>query len=1074
MKHTKLLTILALGLAVFSCRPKDPEPAPKVPQAPVIQSASLKGVNGEAKVKVGAPVKFTAEVSVVNSTLETYTVEVKKDGAIIASAGGVLEGTKATIEETLELDIDAATLAAEFTPSVYIKVTNADEQYAEKTLAASDVVSIFPPELLPQMYILDNAGHVYELSAMTQKGRYRTYVDISEIGSSLTVAEKITADNTADGQTWTFNTPVSDKGLKYIGYDAVSGELFWMINHTVTLDRTKMATDGPYNVFWSQELIPNCEVVFLNYADNLLLQSDRFADVEDNKARYTGNYSEKFEVYYIADEKTNWLTVKGQWSDNSVIWVTGENASAPMSPYCEVHPLNWFAGNPDCAFSALTLVKETENVYSVVMYMKPNFGIKLYDYWSWANELAWTSTTPDTIVISPMEEDPETGKVDGNYGNAGPSFTEGLWKLSYNKLSKEVSLEKYNGRIADPVKGGTYVPDPDDPDDPNPPVEGAPLYLVDNTGASWAMSLASGTKYITDAATSDVGTSFVFAEKLTAEGAIDWSGKVYGKDGEIAEGGSYIDLDAAYAKQSTKPWMIYYDTASHEVVYKEGIWADGMGDLENGTKVIWVQTLPHNAEVHFFGFEKPVSKMVNRAVFDSFDDAAGVARYIGVSENYEIYYRPEQGWIILSNNICAKQMLLIGKNASFGQEPYTEFPIIETDIPRVAGQTLPLNRLDEHNYSAYIYMAENASFQLYTDYSWGALNNTWESATPGIVTRENFYAKLGAEFYPGEYQITYNDEANTFTLVAKSPKPAPKPLESLYLVNDAGTVWNMSVVSGLHFCTNDSAAEVGTSFVFAEKVNDGAIDWSARVYGMKDGKIAQIVEGGDYIPIDPAYATYNKKPWKIGFDADAMEVVYREGIWKSGFGDLGNGTSVIWVQTLPHNAEVFFYGFDKPIAQMVNLAVFDRIDEVNVCARYIGVSENYEMYFRPEQGWIILTNNICAKQKLLIGKNASFGQAPYTEFPIIETDIPRLAGQTLPLNRIDEDTYSAYIYMAADSSFQLYTDYTWGSLNSTWESSTPGIVTRENFYAKLGAEFTPGLYQVTYKESANTFSLTAK
>jgi len=160
MKHTKLLTILALGLAVFSCRPKDPEPAPKVPQAPVIQSASLKGVNGEAKVKVGAPVRFTAEVSVVNSTLETYTVEVKKDGAIIASAGGVLEGTKATIEETLELDIDAAILAAEFTPSVYIKVTNADEQYAEKTLAASDVVSIFPPELLPQMYLLDNAGHV--------------------------------------------------------------------------------------------------------------------------------------------------------------------------------------------------------------------------------------------------------------------------------------------------------------------------------------------------------------------------------------------------------------------------------------------------------------------------------------------------------------------------------------------------------------------------------------------------------------------------------------------------------------------------------------------------------------------------------------------------------------------------------------------------------------------------------------------------------------------------------------------------------------------------------------------------
>ncbi|MCQ2143695.1 MAG: hypothetical protein MJY56_06475, partial [Bacteroidales bacterium] len=116
----------------------------------------------------------------------------------------------------------------------------------------------------------------------------------------------------------------------------------------------------------------------------------------------------------------------------------------------------------------------------------------------------------------------------------------------------------------------------------------------------------------------------------------------------------------------------------------------------------------------------------------------------------------------------------------------------------------------------------------------------------------------------------------------------------------------------------------------------------------------------------------------------------------------------------------------------------------------------------------------CAKQNLLIGQNASFGQAPYTEYPIIETDIPRISGQTLPLNRLTADTYVAYIYMGADSSFQLYTNYAWGALNQDWTSTTPDIVTRENFYAKLGADFTPGLYKITYNETDNTFTLEAK
>nr|AIF26779.1 hypothetical protein [uncultured bacterium fosmid pJB92C9] len=1071
MRHfsAKMLLIAATAL-FFSCQ-KEQQEEKKDPQAPVIAAAALTGVNGETTVRAGAPVKFTADVTVQNSELDTYTIEIKKGDDVIGLAGGILSGASAKIEETIEVAVNPQTLEAEFTPTVYVKVTNKNDQYVEKTLDAASVCKICPPSLMDVYYMVDNNGACYELSKMADKGCYRSYVDLEGIGANITICEKVTGTGAVDpsGKTWAFETPTSEFGLKYIGFNAITEELFKMVNYTVTMNRLEMDKDcNKWNVYWEQVLVPDCEVVFLNFNDKMKLQSNRFANAVDNTARYIGDYGEKFECYYVDD--TNWFIIKGQWSDNTVVWVTGEGASLPMDPYTDGHPLDWFKGNPDCAYSAVSCVRESESVYSALLYMKETFAIKLYDYWSWANELAWTSITPETIVISPMEEDPETGKVDGNYGNAGPAFTEGFYTLTYNKLTKEVSLVAYTGSFCGTIAGKEGP-------GPEPPTPGtSDLYLVNGDGSAASMELVNGTKFITKDG-NVAGSTFVFAEKLTEAGAIDWSGKVYGMKGgvisEISEGGDYIARDPVYDVYGKTPWKVYFDTAKKELTYQEGIAKTGMGDMGDGTLVIWVLPLPHNCEFFVDGFDKALSKMVNLAVFDNIDDSKGTARYIGYSENYETYYRKDQGWLILTNNICKQQLLLIGKNASFGQEPYTEYPIIETDIPRTPGQTLPLNRLNEDEYSSYIYMADDASFQVYTNYAWGALNNTWESDTPNLVTRENFYAKLGTDFVPGLYQITFNMNTNKVKLEVVEPEP-PTPLNTLYLVNGDGSTDEMVLVEGKKFITKDGNA-VGSTFVFAEKLTEaGAIDWSGRVYGMKKGAISQISEGGDYISRDPIYDVYGKTPWKVYFDADAKEVIYQEGVAKSGMGDMGDGTLVIWVLPLPHNCEFFVDGFDKNLSEMVNLAVFDNIDDTKGTARYIGYGENYETYYRKDQGWLILTNNICKQQMLMIGKNASFGQSPYTEYPIIETDIPRTPGQTLPLNRLTEDTYSSYIYMADDASFQIYTNYAWGALNNTWESTTPNLVTRENFYAKLGTDFVPGLYQVTFNNTTNEVTLVSK
>ena len=78
--------------------------------------------------------------------------------------------------------------------------------------------------------------------------------------------------------------------------------------------------------------------------------------------------------------------------------------------------------------------------------------------------------------------------------------------------------------------------------------------------------------------------------------------------------------------------------------------------------------------------------------------------------------------------------------------------------------------------------------------------------------------------------------------------------------------------------------------------------------------------------------------------------------------------------------EIYFFGFDKPIKDLVNCAVFKGIDEVNCCARYIGVSDNYELRYRPEQGWLAFGNWISSatNKYTLIGKNASIPQRPNT------------------------------------------------------------------------------------------------
>ena len=677
MRYLKSFLILAAAsVLAFSCKKDEPAVVTK-PEAPVIENASLKGLNGESVVIAGNNVKFSATLKVKGSKLGKFSLEIKKEAEVLASAEFELEGTEALVEKEFDLPLSPVTLDAPFWPDVTMKVTNTDDMFTEEKLAQENNVQITTPELFDALYLVDSNGKVWQMSPTATKGSYRTEGDLTGLGSSFSIVSKLNEDNTIDnsGKVWTFDTPdTGEYGIKWIAFDQFTEQISKMLDLTIPIDFSKMANDQGNSVFWSFQLVQDCRVVFLNFPDGTLPQSDRFADVEKNTARYTGHTGNQFEIYYIPD--TKWFIIKEQYIATDVLWVTGMNASLPMSPYCEKHPLNWFASGVDVSYATASCIRTGEGKFSTLLYLKENFAIKIYDGWSWGNELQWESTTPETLVISEMAET-EDGKLDGNYGNAGASFSEGLYMLNYNKASRKASLVRYTGTVLGGLETGVADPDPK-PIDPTPDPEPQP--------------------------------------------------------------GEAIVLDKS-----------------------------GMAAQEDGTLVRWVLELEQNCTVKFENFDAPIAEMVNLAIFDNIDETAKTARYIGASEKYEVWYRTEQKWLIFTNNIAAENVLLIGKNASFPQKPYIEYPIIETDIPRTPGQTLHLNKTADGIFRSYIYLAEGFTFQVYTNYAWGALVKDWKSGSPDLLVPMSdwgYYGKQNTEkpFTPGVYLVEYNKTTNTVTL----------------------------------------------------------------------------------------------------------------------------------------------------------------------------------------------------------------------------------------------------------------------------------------------------------------------
>jgi len=301
--------------------------------------------------------------------------------------------------------------------------------------------------------------------------------------------------------------------------------------------------------------------------------------------------------------------------------------------------------------------------------------------------------------------------------------------------------------------------------------------------------------------------------------------------------------------------------------------------------------------------------------------------------------------------------------------------------------------------------------------------------------------------------------------------------KTLYMVDDAGSVFEMQAVSGNSaiFWTKSSTSSMnGTSFKFATKVDAGAIAADAVVFGCKNGAVSSDADA-EFIPLDPVYSMHGgAKPDKVGVDFSTMKVIYQASISAAA----GEGSVTLqWVTRLPQYSEVVFNGFSKPVSQMLNTAVFDNINDTAKTARYIGVSDSYETWYRPAEGWILFNNSISTTQFVIIGKGASFPQSPYMDWPMSPADFLLTTGQALPLYNIQENIYRTEAYLTKDFEIQFYSAHAWANSITDWTSTTATKHTEGSlaWITPLDkSTFVEGVYTIEYNSSTKVVKITKK
>lgn len=444
-----IITVVAATL-FFSCADNGatpPDAWPEWPSLPQIESAQLRGLNGETTVSAGERVRFSATVIDNYNHLASYTLEFKAGGTIIASQNGKLNGSSAQIEFETVMPFGAYFSEGGY-PEVSLSVVNAVNVTATSILTNKDNVNIVRPETPEHLYMVDNNGAVFFLNHVGENYLFKSATPLSALGTSFKIATKLTSNNQIDysGIVWglsgsniavvneasasSIETPNSEgHGIKSISFDMYSFKLTKRVNYTVTFDKTMMTVSpkgGIDYLYKNMTMVQDCEVKFENFnrSPSSMVRPDLFTDFEGNTARFVGS-SRVWRAFYNQDKGFFYFQTNNNEAD--LLWLTGTGGGFPLPPYAAT--FDWFGTEPHGYFSFL---KTGTDTFSMVLYLANGFVLQPYRMVAWGTVLSWNSITPELFKVN-----------SNNDGVQGPNFTPGVYHLTVNVATGEAALTPY-------------------------------------------------------------------------------------------------------------------------------------------------------------------------------------------------------------------------------------------------------------------------------------------------------------------------------------------------------------------------------------------------------------------------------------------------------------------------------------------------------------------------------------------------------------------------------------------------------------------------------------------------------
>ena len=424
---------------------------------------------------------------------------------------------------------------------------------------------------------------------------------------------------------------------------------------------------------------------------------------------------------------------------------------------------------------------------------------------------------------------------------------------------------------------------------------------------------------------------------------------------------------------------------------------------------------------------------------------------------------------------CAEK---VDKNVTWPEwasRPIIENPIISTSDGKTeitAGEIVNFKAAihDDYNelrsYGVVVKYGDNVVFSRTGEISGNKAAVEFDFIMPFAANLDNggFYPEVtvsSKNVAGGEYSTRIPRDRNISVNRPASPS-------KLFVVDENGAMFPLEKAEGsLVYNTTEGTdlTSLGKKIFIAEKVSGGRPDFSGVVWGMENGKIAVVGDGGSGIDV-PDTEGFGFK--KFGFDTysfslnklvnltvvvdkAAMESVSQSGV---------NYFAKEKVR-LVKDCEVTFEGFGE-LKSMLQSDRFEILSENS--AKFTGHSAEWSFWFDTDTGWMILNYAVfnTSDQVWITGLKACFplGNDDSThDLKYLDGD-GKVRYATLAAVKDVSGDFSLLVYLKDDYTIQPFRWVKW-STTVEMTSMTPETASiTDGIFIRPGSDFKPGVYKI--------------